>query len=365
MEEITLSKSLPSPGETGVEIAKTCTGPTMAAVLIALSVVTSSVHALTINVNAGATLTANPAALAAFNQAANQWSSQIADPITVTINADLAPLGAGVIGQASSVILQTNYDAVRNSMVADSAGEADDGVVAALPTAAQFSAFLPTGFGLGGNLSASKANLKALGFTGLDASFGATDATITFSSNFSFDFDSSNGVSANLVDFETAAAHEIGHALGFISIVDAIDAAVPVPNGQTVVVAPRTLDLFRFGAGVNPSNLADFTTTARNFVPGNAAILDDLSSELAFSTGASNGDGRQASHWKDNSLTGTLVGVMDPTLATGAFVPVGASDLRALDLIGYDITVVPVPATLYLFASGLLGLAGMARKAGN
>ncbi len=332
----------------------------MAAVLIALSVVTSSVHALTINLNAGATLTANPAALAAFNRAANQWSSQIADPITVTIDANLASLGAGVIGQASSVILQANYNNVRNSMVADSAGEADDGIVAALPTAAQFSAFLPTGFSLGGNLSASKANLKALGFAGLDAGFGTTDATITFSSNFSFDFDSSNGVSAGLVDFETAAAHEIGHALGFISIVDVIDAAVS--NGQTFVVAPRTLDLFRFGAGVNPSNPANFTTTARNFVPGNAAILDDLSSELAFSTGASNGDGRQASHWKDNSLTGTLVGVMDPTLATGAFVPVGANDLRALDLIGYDITVVPVPATLYLFASGLMGLVGIARK---
>jgi hypothetical protein len=56
------------------------------------------------------------------------------------------------------------------------------------------------------------------------------------------------------------------------------------------------------------------------------------------------------------------MGIMDPTLATGVFVPVGASDLRALDLIGYDIATIPVPAALYLFVSGLVGLGVMARK---
>jgi len=355
-----MNKLLPCLGEAGVGMVANGNRTTMAAVLISLAVVTSSVHALDISINPTPALAANPAALAAFNQAASQWEAHITDPITVTIAADLAPLGAGIIGQASSVILQTGYDTIRNSMVTDSAAEADDGVVAALPTAAQFSAFLPTGFGLDGNLSATKANLKALGFGGLDGSFGATDATITFSSNFAFDFDASDGVGAGLIDFETVAAHEIGHALGFVSVVDTIDALFPtlIP----IDVAPRTLDLFRFGAGLNPSNLADFTTTARNLVPGDAAILDDLISELDFSTGAFNGDGRQASHWKDNELTGTLMGIMDPTLATGVFVPVGASDLRALDLIGYDIATIPVPAALYLFVSGLVGLGVMARK---
>jgi hypothetical protein len=108
--------------------------------------------------------------------------------------------------------------------------------------------------------------------------------------------------------------------------------------------------------------LSDFTTAARNLVPGDAAIFDDLISELAFSTGTSNGDGRQAGHWKDNDLSGTLIGTMDPTLASGTFVPVGLNDLRALDLIGYDITTAPVPPALYLFGSGLLGLVVVARK---
>lgn len=330
----------------------------LAVILMALYVVTPSAQALNINIIPGASLAANPAALAAFNQAASQWESQIADPITVNINADLASLGSGIIGSASSVILQTGYDTIRNSMVADSAGEADDWVVAALPTAAQFSAVLPAGFGLDGNLSATKANLKALGFTGLDGTFGASDASITFSTNFSFDYDASDGVGAGLIDFETVAAHEIGHALGFVSIVDTIDAFLPL----TTNIGPRTLDLFRFGEGSNPSNLAEFTTMARNLVPGDEAIMDDLISEIAFSTGTNFGDGRQASHWKDNGLTGTLMGIMDPTLATGIAVPVGVNDLRALDLIGYDITIIPVPAALYLMISGLIGLVVVARK---
>jgi hypothetical protein len=142
----------------------------------------------------------------------------------VNINADLALLGdSNIIDQASSLILVGGYDLIRNAIVADAAAETDDGVVSFLPTAAQFGAFLPTDFGLSGSLGASKANLKALGFTNLDADFGTTDATITFNNAFAFDFDNSDGVGAGLLDFATVAAHEIGHALGFLSVVDRID----------------------------------------------------------------------------------------------------------------------------------------------
>jgi hypothetical protein len=44
-----------------------------------------------------------------------------------------------------------------------------------LPTAAQFTATLPAGRSLGGNVIVSKANAKALGFTGLDAQFVTSD----------------------------------------------------------------------------------------------------------------------------------------------------------------------------------------------
>jgi hypothetical protein len=36
-----------------------------------------------------------------------------------------------------------------------------------------------------------------------------------------------------------------------------------------------------------------------------------------FSTGLYQGDGNQASHWKDDVLTGSFIGIMDPTAGLG------------------------------------------------
>ena len=288
-------------------------------------------------INAGATLAANQPALDAFNRAAELWEAAFSDPIIVTIDADLIDLGStSIIGQASSVILQAGHDTIRNQLVLDA--DADDSIVAQLPTAAQFGATLPVGFGLTGNITGNKASLKAAGFAGLDGLFGASDATIQFNTQFAFDFDNSDGVMGGTIDFESVAAHEIGHALGFTSIVDSVD--FQVNNGQTSNISPRTLDLFRFAdnvAGQDPSTPTEFTNFNRNLTPGDAANTDDTVSAWAMSTGAFTGDGRQASHWKDNGLTGQLIGVMDPTLAFGQIVPITDADLRALDLIGWDI----------------------------
>lgn len=293
----------------------------------------------------GAGLSGNAAALAAFNRAANSWAARISDPITITINADLAALGVGIIGSTSSTTLQAGYNTIRNQMVADAADEADDGIMAATPTAAQFTAVMPAGRTLSGNILATKANLKALGFTGLDTTFGVSDASITFSTAFAFDFDNSDGVSLGAVDFETVAAHEIGHALGFVSFVDSID-------GGATSVSPFTLDLLRFGnniVGQDPATSGDFTIFSRNLVPGADGITDAINDpELRMSTGLTGGDGRQASHWKADELTGTLIGLMDPTLANGVFYGPTFADFRALDLIGYEITPVPEPGTFSL-----------------
>ncbi|MBX7168376.1 MAG: NF038122 family metalloprotease [Pirellulales bacterium] len=298
---------------------------------------TSSLGGFNIVLNAGPTLVANADALAAFERAAAHWEAMISDPILVTLNADLANLGApNVIGQTSTVLLQTSYNAIRNAIVADA--DADDAILASLPTAVQFTAVLPAGFGLTGDLIASKANLKAIDYVGLDTAFGAADGTITFNTQFTFDYDNSDGVGSGLTDFETVATHEIGHALGFISTVDTVDGLVGA--GLTGDVSPRPLDLFRFAdnvAGKDPATSANFTNYSRTLTAGGTVITDDTTHEWRMSTGVSTGDGRQASHWKDNNLSGTLIGVMDPTLAPQQVVPVSYADIRALDLIGWDI----------------------------
>lgn len=309
-------------------------------------------------------LNAIPAgAQAAIDRAAAQWATRIADPVSVNVSISFEDLGdPSVIANASTFELITNvdgYEFVRGLLVADAAAEPDDAIVAALPLGADLGFTLPGGFtldtGAGGtqpNVIGAKANFKALGVTGLDGLFGATDAIIRFNSGFNFDFDNSNGVSG--MDLETVAAHELGHALGFISTVDTVDFLLD--QGLSGAVAPRLLDLFRFAAGAAPSTQADFSTFARELRPGIAAVFDDVDQSFALSEGAFTGDGRQASHFKDDSLTGTHLGLLDPTLAFGTVFTVTEADLRVLDLIGYDIVPIPLGPALPLLLSGLAAL---------
>lgn len=332
---------------------------------------TSNLGGFNIVIVPNASLASNIPALNAFNRAAAQWEARISDPITVTINAELATLGSGIIGSASSVVLQGSYSEIRNQLVANSAAEADDAIVASLPTAGTFGANLPAGYTLSGSLIGSKANLKAMGFTGLDGIFGASDATITFSSAFAFDYDNSDGVTAGTMDFETVAAHEIGHALGFFSSVDDLDKAIA--NNITGAVSPTTLDLYRFidsaNTALDPNNAATFATATRDLVPGAVGVTDfgdntwGIGTEFRMSTGLTQGDGRQASHWKDDlGIAANYIGIMDPTLSFGTVQQITEADFRALDLIGYDIVPIPEPGTYGLGAVGLAALYLLRRK---
>ncbi len=328
-------------------------------------------RALNIVINAGPGLQSNAAALSAFQRAAQQWMNRLTDPVTVTIDADLAALGPGIIGSTSSVTLQgsgpTPYADVRDLLAADGASQSllhpDNAVVAHVPTFAQISANiqLPAGRTVANNMFVTKANLKAMvaddgGLSGLtvgdvDTFFGVSDATITFSSNFSFDYDNSNGVGGALMDFETVAAHELGHALGFVSAVDDIDetTAAGYPN---VMLYP--LDLYRFAPADAPGSATGFETAPRTLIPGTASVLSDTVNLWNLSTGVTNGDGRQASHFKDDVLTGSFIGIMDPTLSFGVIETPTAADFRAFDLIGWNLAPIPVPEP------GVIGLAAVA-----
>ena len=322
----------------------------------------SQLGSFTININPGSGLAGNSAALAAFNRAAAHWMAYFSDPVTINISADLTGgfASANIIGQTSSVLLQASYTTIRNAMVSDAAGDSFRAIDASLPTSAQFGALLPSGYSLSGNLQLTKANAKALGFTGLDGNFGSNDATIQFNNGFNFDYDNSDGVTAGTVDFETVATHELGHALGFISSVDNIDgSAAPFAD------SPTTLDLFRFtNGGVNdPANASQFATVPRDLRPGSDVLFTDTGSSFRFSTGVTQGDGRQASHWKDDGLTGTYVGVMDPTLPSGVVEPITAADVKAFALIGWNAQV-PEASTWTAMAAiaGMVGIQGWRRR---
>ncbi len=326
-----------------------------------LLVFASSAGAMQITIVPGANLAANSDALASFQRAADIWDGIFTDPILVTINADLSTnFAPNIIGSSSSFDVAAGYDVIRAQLLADSVGKPSKSIIGSLPTAAQFTAQMPAGFSLTGNTALSKANAKAMGFTGLDVAFGASDGTITFNSNFNFYFGVGGSVPAGQIDFQSVATHELGHALGFFSAVDAADYLMShSPGPGAIDINP--LDMYRFSTAKVPSTTGQFTTNARDLVPGTTAFTSDTVVQYSMSTGQFNGDGRQASHWKDDALSSTYIGVMDPTLATGIRTQITSADIRALELIGYDVAA-PEPGTIVLMAGAMLGLIAMRRK---
>ena len=282
----------------------------------------------------------------AFEAAAARWSALLRDPVTVRVTVDFAPLASGILGETAATMLYGGFDEVRDLVAG--AGEPGDArealLLPALPTASQFRAYLPDGFALDGHAMMTQANYLAVGGERLTDS----DGSITFSSIYPWDFDPTDGIAPGHFDFVGAATHELGHVLGFMSTLDTVDALLH--DGQTSeAVWPTALDLFRLDAD-DFARLFDFTLTPRNLSPGGEHLFFYGDGSAPMATGAYEGDGRQASHWKD----GMGLGLMDPTAAYGETLVITDRDLAALDLIGWD--VVPEPATFTFLGLGLAGL---------
>lgn len=315
--------------------------------------------ALTIQLNDIGGVTGSAAELG-FQRAAKFWESVFTNDATIRLNVGFSSLGEGILGQTGSTLeTYVPITAYRNTLAAtgDSALDAaavanfaatngSGGVQVLVPgylDPATLDGVDPTTSRLAPDnainqtIALSTANVKALLGDVYDPTMA--DGEITFSSDFNFDFDPRNGVTAGSYDFIAVAVHEIGHALGFLSGADDFDySAGPVSDIDDYWWG-YGLDMFRYSKnGEDGAPILDWRPNADSYfsVDGGATPLG------YFSTGENFGDGWQASHWKaptEAPFCDGLLGVMNPYACNGRSGVVTGLDLALFDAIGWNVNV--------------------------
>jgi hypothetical protein len=342
----------------------------------------NSANALTFAFTPGPGLGMSPPMelLSAVTAAGGLWSSKFSDPITVHISIAGFTSPGPVLGyfdvDGAGAVDYFAYDMVKPKLSADATTMADASAVASLQSGPYLHMVtndttmtgaprmsVTSGFVYNSILRLTSANQKSLGLKPGMAGGAGSDGTIYLNTTHfgSYDFDPSDGIEMGKTDAVAVIAHELAHALGFISGVDHVDYAASLMPSASVTMDKifTTLDLYRYSG--DSIGKDDPPTTGETLDWAFGAVLGDnpyfsidggATSLGKFATGVSD-DGDQAQHWKDESLVlPPPLGLMDPDIGPGELGIVTTLDLTALDVIGYDLVPVPEPGSIFLFAVG-------------
>ncbi|MCC0177779.1 NF038122 family metalloprotease [Waterburya agarophytonicola K14] len=286
----------------------------------------------------------------AFEFAGEMWSEMITDNVTVNIHVSMvnnSDLPDNTLGGAIPFFHQgTSYTEFKNKLSQDvdsnqssASGNNDDQIaVNNLDAGSTFRVASPNDTNSGtwrdfDKVAMTRANAKAVGV--LDSDNPMLDGTIVMNNlvgtpvSWQYDY-FSNSVGSSKIDFTTVAMHEIGHTLGFVSVVDGLNTS-NYKDQAILNDSVTALDLFRFLQG---SQGVRSIRTGYNFLSldGGTNNLTRTSNGVNNIGGDYYADGYQASHWKNEDNAG----IMDPVLETNVRRQIGELDLRALDVIGWD-----------------------------
>jgi len=281
-----------------------------------------------------------PQAKEVFLRAAAAWEALIQSPITVIVDVDFGPLcfgeevSADIRGMTNPQLLVGNpiYPKVFTRLVENATTQEEVDLYFALPRN-----ILPTTEGETVAVIAPSPIFRVLRLIATEAgtvheppNFGPPPA-IWINSNLNFDLDPTDGVDQDKTDLEGLVTRELGRILGFYSATGLLE----VDSSKDV--AASMWDLYRLRPGVN---MDSFSSSERVLTSGGNQVFYAGGPEFQLSTGRpdeTGGDGRQPGNWKDDSLLGARIGVMDPTIAPGRRNTVTLNDLAALDVFGYTI----------------------------
>ncbi|MDJ0697671.1 NF038122 family metalloprotease [Mastigocoleus sp. MO_188.B34] len=141
-------------------------------------------------------------------------------------------------------------------------------------------------------------------------------------------------VASNKFDFLSVALHEIGHALGVVSGVDAFNSLKmqAETNSTTLleedIALVSSMDLLRFSEESKQNGVFDWSSSGQTFlsIDGGQTKLADFA----------DGNSYQTSHWSENGgINGSPLGIMHPVLGKGEKLNITDLDLRLLDVLGY------------------------------
>src|SRR5437763_8886355 len=158
---------------------------------------------LTIVLRATQQLQQNAAATAAFTRAAQNWENLIMSPVTIYIDVDFGTTNfgqtwpSGVLGATSAPGKSYPYQSVRANLIAEATGEGNatkQAIFNALPSNS-----VPTDLGDASATDVSDSTARAIGLLPATAQPADTAARLAFNSNFTFDFDPSDGITARAV----------------------------------------------------------------------------------------------------------------------------------------------------------------------
>ena len=280
----------------------------------------------------------------AFKAAGDVWSSYLTDDITVNLHVQMTnTLPTNVVGGALPGITDNqNFTNFQNAIYGDRSSTDDYTAYNNMPWDSYDALINGQWYNNNTEIDLTRANSKALGL--IDAHDTAIDGYILMSdlsgTSTQWHYDLNAPVAADKLDFYSVAIHEIGHALGFISGVDDTniyfqssgDDDDDDDDGSYKTNSATSLDMFReSSATINNYYDIDMSVGTDSFFS-----INNSTNLANFSTGTDTtlgGDGKQASHWKDQT---DVIGIMAPTIGLGERREVTELDLRALDVIGWD-----------------------------